>query len=223
MQSVAHSEDRAAARQGIDLDSVKVAYRRYARIYDLLFGPALEQGRHAAVEMINTLSGRRILEVGVGTGLSLPTYRKDARVVGIDLCSEMLEKARRRVRRLGLEQVETLLEMDGEDMTFPDHSFDAVAAMYVVGVTPHPTRLMSEMRRVCAPGGDIIVLNHFASHHPLMRLLERVLAPLSATLGFRSNLELATLAQATGLDLTQVRDTNPFGYSKLICFRNPRG
>ncbi len=223
MQSVAHSEDRATARQGIDLDSVKVAYRRYARIYDLLFGPALEQGRHAAVEMINTLSGRRILEVGVGTGLSLPTYRKDARVVGIDLCSEMLEKARRRVRRLGLRQVDALLEMDGEDMTFPEHSFDAVAAMYVVGVTPHPTRLMSEMRRVCAPGGDIIVLNHFASHHPLMRLLEGVLAPLSATLGFRSNLELATLAEATGLDLVQVRDTNPFGYSKLICFRNPRG
>ena len=223
MQSVAHSEDRATARQGIDLDSVKVAYRRYARIYDLLFGPALEQGRHAAVEMINTLSGRRILEVGVGTGLSLPTYRNDARVVGIDLCSEMLEKARRRVRRLGLKQVDGLLEMDGEDMTFSEHSFDAVAAMYVVGVTPHPTRLMSEMRRVCAPGGDIIVLNHFASHHPLMRLLEGVLAPLSATLGFRSNLELATLAEATGLDLVQVRDTNPFGYSKLICFRNPRG
>lgn len=223
MQSVAHSEDRAPARQGIDLDSVKVAYRRYARIYDLLFGPALEQGRHAAVEMINTLSGRRILEVGVGTGLSLPTYRKDARVVGIDLCSEMLEKARRRVRRLGLTQVEALLEMDGEDMTFPEHSFDAVAAMYVVGVTPQPTRLVSEMRRVCAPGGDIIVLNHFASNHPLMRRLESVLAPLSATLGFRSNLEFATLAEATGLDLVQVRDTNLFGYSKLICFRNPRG
>ena len=221
MQSVAHSENRASARQAIDLDSVKLAYRRYARIYDLLFGPVLEQGRHAAVEKINTLSGRRILEVGVGTGLSLPTYRSDARVVGIDLCSEMLEKARRRVQRLGLKQVEALLEMDGEDMTFPDHGFDAVVAMYVVGVTPNPARLMSEMRRVCTPGGDIIVLNHFASNHPVLRLLERVLAPLSATLGFRSNLEFATLAEATGLDLIQVRDTNLFGYSKLICFRAP--
>ena len=222
MQSLARSEERATARRGIDLDSIRVAYRRYARVYDLVFGPALEQGRHAAVDVVNALPARRILEVGVGTGLSLPAYRGDARVVGIDLCKEMLHKARCRVDRLGLRQVEALLEMDGEDMSFPDHSFDAVVAMYVVGVTPGPTRLMGEMRRVCVPGGNIVVLNHFASDHPLMRMLERVMAPLSATLGFRSNLELKTLAEATGLDLIQIRNTNPFGYTKLLCFRNPR-
>lgn len=223
MQSVAHSEDAASKRRGIDLDSIRVSYRRYAGVYDLLFGPALQSGRHAAVEAINAVSGRRILEVGVGTGLSLPAYRRDARVLGIDLCSEMLDKARRRVSRLGLTQVEALLEMDGEVMTFPDHSFDAVAAMYVLGVTPHPNRLMGEIRRVCVAGGDIIVLNHFASRHPILRLVERAMASFSTQLGFRPDLHLGEFADRPGLDLVEIQDTNLFGYSTLIRFRNLPG
>lgn len=208
------------ANHGMDLGSVKRAYRRYSGVYDVLFGAVLNSSRRVAVELVNTLPHHRILEVGVGTGLSLPVYRRDARVVGVDVCREMLAKAHRRVAARNLSQVEALVEMDAQDMTFPAHAFDAVVAMYVLSVVPNPERLLSEMRRVCVPGGEIIVVNHFASEHRLVRLLERAVAPLSATIGFRPDLEFKALTELAAMEIIEVRDTNVIGGGKLIRFRN---
>jgi phosphatidylethanolamine/phosphatidyl-N-methylethanolamine N-methyltransferase len=204
----------------LDLASIRRAYRRYAGIYDTIFGAILEPGRRVAATLANNRSGERVLEVGVGTGLSLPAYRSDVRVVGIDISTEMLARARQRVARLKLRHVEALAEMDAQDIAFPDDSFDTVVAAYTASVVPSVERVVSEMRRVCRPGGRIVIVNHFASPHPLMRRIERALAPLSAKLGFRPDLDLAQFVDLMGLEPVEIRDSNLFGYWKAILFRN---
>ncbi|MBM3570905.1 MAG: methyltransferase domain-containing protein [Alphaproteobacteria bacterium] len=207
----------------MNLEAIQKTYRRYAGVYDVLFGTLFEPGRRRAVELINIRPGQRILEVGVGTGLSLPVYRRDARVTGIDVSRDMLAKAHGRVAELGLTQVEALLEMDAQAMTFPDHNFDAVVAMYVASVVPDLPKLFAEMRRVCQPGGQIVVVNHFASEHPVIRQFERAVAPLSATMGFRPDLELPEFRRLAGLDIIDIQEINAFGYWKMIRFRNAGG
>jgi phosphatidylethanolamine/phosphatidyl-N-methylethanolamine N-methyltransferase len=202
----------------MDLPSIRSAYKRYAHTYDAFFGPIFAGGRRMAVQLANTGPNQRILEVGVGTGLSLPDYREDARVVGIDVSPEMLRIARERAH--GLPQVEALLEMDAENLAFPDNSFDSVVAMYVASVVPHPERLLAEMQRVCVPGGDVLVINHFASSHPVIRRMERGLRPLSKVLGFRTDMELESLPHLPGLERVDVRNANLFGYWKLVHYRH---
>jgi phosphatidylethanolamine/phosphatidyl-N-methylethanolamine N-methyltransferase len=202
----------------MDLPSIRSAYKRYALTYDAFFGPIFAGGRRMAVQLANTAANQRILEVGVGTGLSLPDYREDARVVGIDVSPDMLKIARERAR--GLPQVEALLEMDAEKLAFPDNSFDSVVAMYVASVVPHPEHLLAEMQRVCIPGGDVLVINHFASNHPVIRRMERGLRPLSKVLGFRTDMELDSLPRLPGLERIGVRNANLFGYWKLVHYRH---
>lgn len=204
----------------IDHAAVLAAYSRYANVYDVVFGTVFEPGRRAAVEAVNGWPGQRILEVGVGTGLSLPKYRSDARVVGIDLSPEMLDKARKRVARQGLSQVEALHEMDAQEMRFADASFDAVVVMYTVSVVSDLERLFREIRRVCATGGDIVVVNHFASSGTLAGMVEKAMAPFSSTIGFRPDLKEADLARHAAMAVLEVRKVNAFGYWKLIRFRN---
>ncbi|HKJ08205.1 MAG TPA: class I SAM-dependent methyltransferase [Gammaproteobacteria bacterium] len=200
--------------------SIKSAYKRYAPVYDALFGAIFHPARETIVQALDPRPGQRILEVGVGTGLSLSLYPEHARVTGIDLCKEMLDKARTRVREQNLDQVEALLEMDAEDMQFPDSSFDKVVAMYVVSVAANPLKLVDEMRRVCKPGGDIFIVNHFRSNSPVMGTLEGILSPMSKLAGFRTNMELEAFLEATGLEVVEVSKTNVFGYWKMLRCRN---
>jgi phosphatidylethanolamine/phosphatidyl-N-methylethanolamine N-methyltransferase len=203
----------------MDLPSVRSAYRRYARYYDRIFGPVFNPGRRLSVEIVNRKPNRRVLEVGVGTGLSLPYYRRDCRVTGIDISPEMLDKARQRQRAEGLRHIEALLEMDAEHLEFADQSFDCVLAMYVVSVVPHPERLLAEMSRVCAPDGEIIIINHFASRHPLLRTMEKGLAPMSKLIGFRPNMELSGLPRVPGFECVGIQGANAFGFWKLVHYR----
>lgn len=204
----------------MDLSSIRSAYRRYARHYDKVFSPVFAPGRRLTMQYLNADGGRRVLEVGVGTGISLPDYRSDVSVVGIDVSTEMLDIARERVRDEALSNVEGLHEMDAESLEFPDDSFDTVVAMYVASVVPDPDRLVAEMRRVCKPGGDILIVNHFASRHPLLRGLERTLRPLSKVLGFRPDMELGDLPDLPDFRRISVHPTNLFGYWKLVHYRN---
>jgi phosphatidylethanolamine/phosphatidyl-N-methylethanolamine N-methyltransferase len=203
----------------MDLPSVRSAYRRYARYYDHIFGAVFNPGRRLSVEIANSKPNRRVLEVGVGTGLSLPYYRRDCHITGIDVSPEMLDKARHRQRQAGLRNIDALVEMDAEQLEFADQSFDCVLAMYVVSVVPHPERLLSEMCRVCAPDGDIIIINHFASQHPLLRTMEKSLAPLSKLIGFRPNMELADLPRVPGFECVGIQGANIFGFWKLVHYR----
>ena len=180
-------------RQLMHIEAVKAAYRRYARIYDVIFGAVLQPGRRAVLEALKLKPGDRVLEVGVGTGISLPLYPRDVRITGIDVSREMLEKARARVARAKLTNVDALLEMDAEAMAFPDASFDKVVAMYVVSVVPQPAKLLEELHRVCRPHGEIFVVNHFQSENPVLGTLERALAGFSSQIGFNPDLDLREL------------------------------
>ena len=200
----------------MELNDTLRTYRLFAGSYDFLFGPIFHPGRKAAVQVANDRPQQRILEVGVGTGLSLPHFRRDARVVGIDVSKEMLAKARRRVERNRLTHVEALLEMDAERTSFEDNSFDAVLALYVASVVPNPERFAAEMRRVCKPGGSIVIVNHFTSANPVMHWLERRLAPLAKHIGFHADFPLDDFVRTGRLDVREVRPSNMFGYWKLL-------
>jgi len=200
----------------LELNDTLRTYRLFAGSYDFLFGPIFHPGRKAAVQVANDRPQQRILEVGVGTGLSLPHFRRDARVVGIDVSKEMLAKARRRVERNRLAHVEALLEMDAERTSFEDNSFDAVLALYVASVVPNPERFAAEMRRVCKPGGSIVIVNHFTSANPIMHWLERGLAPLAKHIGFHADFPLDDFVRTGRLDVRAIRPSNMFGYWKLL-------
>ncbi|HKJ76439.1 MAG TPA: class I SAM-dependent methyltransferase [Gammaproteobacteria bacterium] len=201
----------------MNLDAVISAYRRYARIYDLVFGPIFEPGRKGIIDALDFNPGDDILEVGVGTGLSLALYPDDVQVTGIDVSHEMLEKARGRV---GGHPRRTIMEMDGEQMSFPSDHFDKVVAMYVVSVAPHPEKLMEEVERVCKPGGDIFIVNHFRSSHPVIRGAENLMAPLSKLAGFRPDFDLDDFLKTTGLEVVDIQSANLFGYWKLLHCKN---
>ena len=174
----------------MQIEAVKTAYRRYAGVYDAVFGPVLQPGRKAVMQALGLRPGERVLEVGVGTGLSLPLYPPDVTITGIDISREMLDKARRRVARRRLSNVDALLEMDAEHMSFPDASFDKVVAMYVLPVVSKPAQLLHELHRVCRPDGEIFIVNHVRSTNPLIAAFEQGLARFSDTIGFRPDFEL---------------------------------
>ena len=204
----------------MDIPAIEQAYRRYARFYDVCFGAVFQPGRRAIVDRMNCGPGERILEVGVGTGLSLPLYPENVIVVGIDISRHMLDQARVRQKRSGLGNTAKLMVMDAENMAFKDDSFDKVVAMYVASVVPDPERLVDEMRRVCKPGGQIFMVNHFHSRNPILGGVERMLAPLSKQLGFRPNFSLDRFLGQTGLDAMNIRPVNLFDFSTMVEARN---
>jgi phosphatidylethanolamine/phosphatidyl-N-methylethanolamine N-methyltransferase len=205
----------------MNVDSIRGAYRRYAKYYDTLFGPVLHPGRQQVVRNLGLRPGQRVLEVGVGTGLSLPLYPADVRVTGIDISPHMLELARQRVLERGLTQAEGLHEMDAAALKFPDGSFDKAVAMYVMSVVPDPVRVVQEMRRVCRSGGEIFIVNHFHSRRPLVRQAERLLAPLSRVAGFRPDLGLDEFIRENELDVMEIHRVNLLGYWKVLHCRIP--
>jgi phosphatidylethanolamine/phosphatidyl-N-methylethanolamine N-methyltransferase len=183
-------------RAVLDAGAVRDAYRRWAGVYDAVFGGVSSFGRKRAVAAVNRLPGARVLEVGVGTGLALPHYRSDKRVVGVDLSREMLEKARERVVAEGLTSVEGLVEMDAEHMAFRDGSFDIAVAMFTASVVPDARRLFAEMSRVVRPGGHLLFVNHFAAQDGPRWWVERAMAPLSRVLGWHPDFALSDLLDA---------------------------
>lgn len=204
----------------MDLDAVKSAYRRYARKYDLYFGAILQPGRDAVIGNLNCRAGDRILEVGVGTGLSLPLYPVDVEVTGIDVSTEMLVLAQARKKRLGLTQVRALYEMDAENMNFADNSFDRVVAMYVASVVPNPQALVDEMRRVCRADGEIVIVNHFRAANPVIATMENLCAPMSRLMGFRPDFRLTDFMRQTNLDVFETNPVNLFGYWPMLRAHN---
>ena len=193
-------------------------YRNYAGLYDLLFGSILQPGRTAMGEVVRALRPEKLLEVGVGTGLMVPLYPPETLMTGIDLSEAMLEVAKKRQRDDSLREVE-LRVMDAENMDFPDHTFDCVTLPYVLSVTPNPSRLVEELRRVCKPGGTIVILNHF-SGSGVWWLLEQITRPFAARLGFRSDFGLDEHVFSHNWCVESVRSVNLFGLSRLVVIRN---
>jgi phosphatidylethanolamine/phosphatidyl-N-methylethanolamine N-methyltransferase len=201
----------------IDADSVRRAYARWGPIFVVSFGRIAEAGRVRAVDTINRREGS-VLEVGVGTGISLARYKPHLKVTAIDLSPEMLAKAREKVENLRLDHVSAVLEMDASDLAFEDASFDTVVAMYVMTVVPDPEKVMAELERVCKPGGQVIIVNHFSAEGGVRGLVERALAPFAASLGWRPEFPVDRVLGREALTLTEQRALQPLGLFTMLRF-----
>lgn len=205
---------------------VAAAYDRWAPIYDLVFGQVFAIGRRRAV-IAAEQAGRRVLEVGVGTGISLPQYKPETRIVGTDISGSMLDVAKKRVREHGLANVEDLLVMDAEAMSFEDGEFDVVVAQYVVSAVPNPARAMDEFLRVVKPGGEIIVATRVGAESGLRSSIEKFLMPVTSRLGWRTEFPFAfyedwanTHASVT---LVERRSLPPLGHFSLVRIKKQEG
>jgi phosphatidylethanolamine/phosphatidyl-N-methylethanolamine N-methyltransferase len=206
-----------------DRESVEQAYDRWAPIYDLVFGGVFSKGRDAAIQATNKIGGR-VLEVGVGTGISLPLYSPNVRIFGTDISEAMLNKAKQRVAEGHLKNIEGLAVMDAEKLEFPDDSFDVVMAQYVVTAVPNPEVALDEFARVLRPGGELIILTRVSADAGMRRVIERTLQPVVTRLGFRTadfswSRYTKWLAGAKGMELAERRLIPPLGHFSLVRFR----
>ncbi len=210
---------RALSVAAVENHFVEGVYDKLATVYDLFFGPTLHPGRLRAIKRMNIQSGERVLEVGVGTGINLDLYPRNATITGIDYTASMLEKARERAAKRDGTQVR-LLQMDAADLRFADNSFDIVYAPYLISVVPDPVKVAQEMRRVCRPGGRIIILNHFLSPNRLLSRVERWISPATIHIGFKSDLDLpAFLAQAELAPVSIEKVNIPKIWSLVTCVK----
>ncbi len=218
MSSLSHAE--------LDKHTITKAYARWAPVYDLVFGAVFERGRHAAIAAAERVGGR-VLEVGVGTGISLPHYSRRVRLCGVDISEPMLRKARERVAEHGLANVEGLWVMDAEHLSFPDESFDVVVAQYVVTTVPNPEATLDEFARVLKPGGEIILVSRVGAEAGLRRSLEHWFAPAARKLGWRTEFSFERYARwaerTRGVRLVERRAMPPLGHFSLIRFAKAGG
>jgi phosphatidylethanolamine/phosphatidyl-N-methylethanolamine N-methyltransferase len=211
---------RALSVTAVENDFVEGVYEKLAKVYDLTFGPTLHPGRLIALERMGIRPGDKILEVGVGTGINASLYPRNCHVTGIDFSAKMLDKARERVAKKGVTNV-TLGEMDAANLTFADGSFDIVYAPYVISVVSDPLRVVSEMHRVCRPGGKIVILNHFRSLSPFVSRVERAISPFTVHIGFKADLDLPGFLAQAGLDPVSIEKVSfPRIWSLVTCIKN---
>ena len=205
----------------IDRAGVAKAYAAWAPVYDMVFGKVFDEGRKSTIAVADAIGGC-VLDVGVGTGLSLSDYSRSTKLHGVDISEPMLRKAQERVRAQNLTNVETLSVMDAKNLAFPDGAFDAVVAQYVITAVPDPEGTLDEFVRVLRPGGEIILINHLGAETGWRRVFEFVFAPLAARLGWSPDFPFARLAdwatRASGISLIERRPMPPLGHFSLVRF-----
>lgn len=198
------------------------AYGRWAPIYDFVFGPVFKQGRRAAVKAAERVGGR-ILEVGVGTGISLPSYSDRNVITAVDISEPMLAKARRRVSNLNLAHVEGIDVMDAENLTYSDGAFDVAVAQYVITSCPNPEKALDELARVTRPGGEIVITTRVGAEGGVRAGIEKVLMPVTTRLGFRTQFDFSRYtdwARKNGtVKLVENSPIPPLGHFSLLRFR----
>jgi phosphatidylethanolamine/phosphatidyl-N-methylethanolamine N-methyltransferase len=201
---------------------VEQAYARWVVVYDAVCGPFFERGRHTAAQAARRVGGR-ILEIGVGTGLSFDDYGTGTHVVGIDISEPMIEKAKKRLATGRYPHVEDVRVMDAHVLDFPDASFDCAVAQFVITLVAEPERVLSECARVVRPGGEIVLVNHFYSEQGVSAALERAFARPSRRLGLRPDFPFSRLEQWArshgSVRLVERRIIRPYGFFTLVRFR----
>jgi phosphatidylethanolamine/phosphatidyl-N-methylethanolamine N-methyltransferase len=207
-----------AQLQKLDENDVRKAYKRWAPVYDAVFGKIVEAGVKQAASRANAFSGK-LLEVGVGTGLALRHYGPHLKVTGIDLSTDMLNLARKRMKKSNHSNIEALLEMDATSLAFQDNHFDIVVASYVLTVVPNPVKVIHELARVTKPGGIVLIVNHFSVENGLRGAIEKSLAKHAPKLGWRSEFRYETLLVSERLLLTSIQPVKPLGFFTMLEFR----
>ena len=195
-------------------EEVKSIYSKYSSVYDKVFGHFFSPRIRMAIDRSLIAEGDKVVEVGVGTGISLTSYPHQCKIVGIDLTRKMLDQARRKKDRHKLDHVE-LFEMDAENMTFDDDTFDHAVAAFVITVVPNPEKMVSEMKRVTKKGGSIVILNHFLSDNAFISGISKVFSPLCEKWGWRSDIRLDLLSKLV--------DKNPEIFDLMPVAKAPNG
>jgi phosphatidylethanolamine/phosphatidyl-N-methylethanolamine N-methyltransferase len=193
-------------------------YSDFAHVYDRLWGRAFGNKEHAVIESLNLRPGQRVLEVGVGTGISLEAYPPYVHVVGIDPSLDMLEHAKAKARENQWRNVE-LSQGDALNLTMPDASFDVVCAFHVITVVPDPVRMMNEMYRVCKPGGLIVIINHFRSENPVLGFITGIANPLTRHLGWTTRLRYRDVVDGVPLRVEQRHKTSRYSVHTTVILR----
>ena len=193
-------------------------YSDLAHFYDAVFSRAFEDHEHEVIESLNLRPGQQVLEVGVGTGMALDAFPPYVHVVGIDPSEAMLAHARDKIRDNEWGHVEVRTG-DALNLEFPDNSFDDVVTFHVITVVPDPLRMMSEMVRVCKPGGRIVIVNHFASPNPVLYFLNTVVNPITKLLGWTTRLRARDVLSGYDITVEQLRPVARFSIHSLIVAR----
>lgn len=202
---------------------MRKAYARWAPVYDVVYDKLTEPAARAAVEAA-VAHGPRVLEAGVGTGLSLGYYPRGAYVCGVDLSEDMLKRARQKVARRGLTHVRGLQVMDVCRLGYADASFDAVVAQFLITLVPDPEAALSEFLRVVRPGGGIVLANHFGQTDGPVARMEEALAPFCTRIGWSSDFKSTRIqawAERHGVEFVGVAPTFPGGFFKILKMRKP--
>ena len=201
----------------MDPNSIIKSYKRVSGFYDLTFGQVFKPGQRALIEKMNCSENDRVLVIGIGTGSSFKYYPKKTNVVGIDISPDMLDIAKKKIKKHNIPNKSISL-MDGEALSFPDNSFNKVVAMYVISVTQNPEKLIKEMKRVCKSNGDIYIVNHFSSEKDnfLIKVFEKSLMPVSKLLGWKPYFPFSDFNQYAKLDVREIRKVNLFNYWNII-------
>lgn len=198
-------------------------YSEFAPLYDKIFGKIFYTRLERVIENLEIPPGARVLEVGAGTGTSFPAYPSHCEITGVDLAPDMLARARRKIQENGWSHFK-LLEMDALDLKFPANSFDYVMAFHVVTVVPDPVLMIAEAKRVCKPGGKIVIVNHFTSEHPLLGPLTLALDPVTRWLGWRTDLKLKPFIHTANLKVETIYKLNKASlYTVLLCQKELNG
>jgi phosphatidylethanolamine/phosphatidyl-N-methylethanolamine N-methyltransferase len=210
-------------KQGKQQRLIEGFYSGLGPIYNFIYGKLLfNEGRRVAIQFLDIQAGQKILEVGVGTGLTLPIYPTDCHVVGIDLSESMLKEARELIAEQGIKNTEVRY-MDATKIDYPDNHFDGVLGNLFISATSRPVEALFEMKRVCKPGGMIVLMNHFRSENTVVGAMEKVMDPFTtAAVGFRSALEMEPLLTAAGLKAKQVKKVNLFGLWTAVSMENKK-
>jgi phosphatidylethanolamine/phosphatidyl-N-methylethanolamine N-methyltransferase len=192
-------------------------YGEFAPLYDKVFGKIFYNRLEYVIENLGIPPGAKVLEVGAGTGTSFPAYPSHCEITGVDLAPDMLARARQKIEENHWSHL-TVMEMNALDLKFPDNTFDYVMAFHVVTVVPDPVRMIEEAKRVCKPGGRIVIVNHFTSEAPVLGSVTQALDPVTRWLGWRTDLRLKPFILTTGLRVERMYKLSKASlYTVLIC------